>query len=89
MIAKACVRIIDNRTNQKVDIPCHRHADAYEILYTLKIPYDFVDEGFLDDEDKFYTRREAYVEALRCEQLNDTHYFNHDSVGILYSEDLW
>ena len=102
MVAKACVIVdIPNRylpeLKDRITIPCHRHADAYEILNALGYrdgkEYTAVAEGFLDENDNFMTRAEAFEEALRCEQLNET-FYNSEAVAavrsrILYSEDLW
>ena len=102
MVAKACVIVdIPNhylpKLKDQITIPCHRHADAYEILNALGYrdgkEYIVVAEGFLDENDNFMTRAEAFEEALRCEQLNET-FYNREAVAavlsrILYSEDLW
>ena len=37
MIASAAVKIYDKRQNVIVTIPCHRHADAFQILEILAI----------------------------------------------------
>lgn len=104
MVAKAAVKInlftkfFDWTTTPKeLIIPCHRHADAYEILHMFRLrkdmEYKVIAEGFLDENDNFMTRAEAFEEALRCEQLNET-FYNNEAVAavrsrILYSEDLW
>ena len=104
MVAKAAVKIdLYSKFHpfgtepDYVIIPCHRHADAYEILNIFHCrdgkEYRVIAEGFLDENDNFMTRAEAFEEALRCEQLNDT-FYNSEAVAavrsrILYSEDLW
>lgn len=102
MVAKACV-IVDmpNRylpkLKDQITIPCHRHADAYEILNALGYrdgkEYIVVAEGFLDENDKFMTRAEAWQEARRCYQFLDSYIEKYcDNINpptILYSEDVW
>jgi hypothetical protein len=41
------------------------------------------EQGFVDEDGKFYSRDEAAVEALKCHQI--------DSIprGVFLSEDLW
>ena len=102
MVAKACVIVdIPNRylpeLKDQITIPCHRHADAYEILNALGYrdgkEYIVVAEGFLDENDNFMTRAEAWQEARRCHQFLDSYIEKHcDNINpptILYSEDLW
>ena len=102
MVAKACVIVdIPNRylpaLKDQITIPCHRHADAYEILNTLGYrdgkEYIVVAEGFLDENDNFMTRAEAWQEARRCYQFLDSYIEKYcDNISpptILYSEDVW
>ena len=68
MIASAAVKIYDKRQNVIVTIPCHRHADAFQILkdfgYRRFIDYNEVAQGFLDENDNFLSRIEAKKAAL-------------------------
>lgn len=80
-----------------VIIPCHRHADAYEILNIFHCrngkEYNIIEEGFLDENDNFMTRAEAWQEARRCYQFLDSYIEKYcDNINppkILYSEDVW
>ena len=86
-IVAAAVKIIDLRQNCKtICIPCHRHCDAFQILkefgYTKGTDYIEVEQGFLDEKDRFYNRTEAVLEARHCGQICE-------QVPELYSEDLW
>lgn len=83
MIEKAAV-IVQLENGKMVIIPCHRHCDAYEILNMFQIKYKKVDEGFLDEFDKFHDRLEACKIAKYYGQIE-----NDDSIRRLYSEDLW
>ena len=88
MIASAAVKIYDKRQNVIVTIPCHRHADAFQILrdfgYRRFIDYNEVAQGFLDENDNFLSRIEAKKAAQKCGQLN-----HETETQELYSEDLW
>ena len=102
MVAKACVIVdIPNRylpkVKDRITIPCHRHADAYEILNALGYrdgkEYTVVAEGFLDENDNFMSRKRAWHEAKAFRQFTDAYIEEHidedKPVQILYSEDLW
>lgn len=89
MITKAAVKIMDLRQNKEIIIPCHRHCDAFQILYTLgykkQVDYRTIAEGFLDENDVFLDRYNAWLEAVRSKQLMVI----DNSCKELYSEDLW
>lgn len=88
MIASAAVKIYDKRQNAIVTIPCHRHADAFQILrdfgYRRFIDYNEIAQGFLDENDNFLSRIEAKKAAQKCGQLS-----HETGTQELYSEDLW
>ena len=90
MIVKAAVQIQDLRQNIIWEIPCHRHSDAFYILkmmgYKKDIDYKELAQGFLDEEDNFYTRIEAYKHAYYNEQIDKMQDYK---VKELFSEDLW
>lgn len=91
MIVKAAVKIFDMRQNKEVIIPCHRHCDAFYILkefgYKRNIDYKELEQGFLDEEDKFYNRIQAHRHAWWKMQveINKEEYEPKE----LFSEDLW
>ena len=89
MIVSAAVKIKDLRQNKEIIIPCHRHCDAFYILkqfsYKKDIDYKEIAQGFLDEEDNFYTRIEAWNEAYKCNQLMVI----DNTSKELFSEDLW
>ena len=89
MIVKAAVKIMDLRQNKELIIPCHRHCDAFYILkefgYKKNIDYKEIAQGFLDDEDNFYDRYEAYKHALSLNQISKETIVYKE----LFSEDLW
>jgi hypothetical protein len=89
MITKAAVKIFDERQNKEWTIPCMRHCDAFYILkefgYKKNIDYKELEQGFLDENDNFLNRVEAWEEARRCRQLKMVDPTYH----CLFSEDLW
>ena len=84
MISKAAVSVLLTDTNEKIIIPCHRHPDAYYILYKLHIKYKPIEEGFLDEMDVFHNRADSYQIAKNCGQIKD----KTESI-LLYTEDIW
>lgn len=92
MICRAAVKIYDKRQNKEMVIPCHRHCDAFLILkefgYKRFEDYKEIEQGFLDENDTFMNRVEAYSHAVKCDQVlvpRKSFYFSKE----LYSEDLW
>lgn len=91
-MVRAAVKIKDLKQNKIVIIPCHRHCDAFQILHDLG--YKFTDfltlgQGFLDRDDKFYTRTQAYKEAWDANQLPTEEYERGYAIRELFSEDVW
>lgn len=70
-----------------------RHSDIYEMLYNLDYKIDAINaiEGFVDEANNFYDRREAYAYALRHHQLPTTvvEWKEEKFERELYSEDLY
>lgn len=89
MIVKAAVKILNLHTQEEMIIPCHRHCDAFYILkqfdYKKNVDYKEIEQGFLDEHDKFYNRVEAWHEAYKHRQLKMVDPNYHE----LFSEDLW
>lgn len=89
MIVKAAVKILNLHTGEEMIIPCHRHCDAFYILkqfaYKKNVDYKEIEQGFLDEHDKFYNRVEAWYEAYKYRQLKMVDPNYHE----LFTEDLW
>lgn len=88
MIVSAAVRLYDKKQQKEIIIPVHRHCDAFLILKEFgysRNDYDSTlnDQGFLDEEGRFYDRVKAKQHAISCKQIEATPYTE------LYSEDLW
>lgn len=92
MITRACVIIFDKK-GKKYTIPCHRHSDAYwiisQFLSQYKIDKSRTIEGFLDEENNFYNRYEAYDHAILYSQIIDEREADDFKACELFSEDLW
>ena len=88
MIVKAAVKVLNLHTNEEMIIPCHRHCDAFYILKLFNmqqnVDYKQIAQGFLDENDKFYDRVEAWKHTWQNKQL-DCEYKPTE----LFSEDLW
>ena len=88
MIVSAAVRFYDRKQNKEIILPVHRHCDAFLILKEFGYSRDdfdstLSDQGFLDEEGRFYDRVKAKQLAISCNQIKTTPYTE------LYSEDLW
>ena len=92
LITKACVITFD-KAGKKYTIPCHRHSNAYWIISQFlsqdKIDKSRTQEGFLDEQDNFYNRYEAYNHAVLDGQIIDIREVDDFRVCELFSEDLW
>ena len=88
MITKAAVKIYDIRQDKEWIIPCHRHSDAFYILYEFgykkNIDYKELAQGFIDEEGNFYDRMAAKQHAQAHDQLKE-----NTRCAELFSEDLW
>lgn len=89
MILAAAIKFHIEKTNKDVVLCGYRHCNIFEQLQLLGFEpqkgYKEIEQGFIDDNGKFLTRREAYIHAIDCGQigLRIVH-------GVeLYSEDLW
>jgi hypothetical protein len=99
MVCRAAVKIqlFEANSVKEITIPCHRHCGAFHILhdfgYVKGIDYKEIEQGFLDEHDRFMSRTEAWREAYNNHQLkyeNDSTYDNIYSVcKQLFSEDVW
>lgn len=86
--------IEDLRQNTIWTIPCHRHCDAFYILkmmgYKKNVDYKEIAQGFLDENDVFYNRVDAWKHAWQSLQLPNSANINTEIRPTeLFSEDLW
>lgn len=75
MIVLAAIRTSDGKIHTD---KCH----AY-IMWSLPKGTNFEDQGFVDENGKFYNRYEAAEEAIRCGQITKMRY---PSMGLDSSE---
>lgn len=90
MIVSAAVKVFVYPLNKEIVIKCHRHCDAYEILHDFNYrneDYETIEQGFLDENDNFYNRVEAWKHAYLHDQINPDA-IEHP-VQKLFSEDLY
>lgn len=100
MVCRAAVKIYDKRQDKEMIIPCHRHCDAFLILkefgYKKGEDYKEIEQGFLDEYDRFMSRTEAWWEAKNCDQFKQEYknelaqeYYHLATLQQLFSEDIW
>lgn len=82
MIIASAIKV--NKDNEEFVIIGRRHWNCYETMAFAKIARPFKDEqGFVDHNFKFLTRKEAYDHVIECNQCVPEY---HD---CLYSEDIF
>lgn len=102
MVCRAAVKIqlFEANSVKEITIPCHRHCDAFQILhdfgYIKNIDYKEIEQGFLDEHDRFMNRIEAWWEAKNCDQFTQAYknelaqeYYHPATPRRLFSEDVW
>lgn len=94
MIVCAAVQWTNSYTGFKITIGCIRHADGLAQLNVIRdlgqvIDKNDVEQGFLDEDGKFYSREAAYTIAKYCGQLSATTLANKHGSQELFSEDLY
>jgi hypothetical protein len=67
--------------------PPNRHYHILTKVLNITEPLDSDVFGFLDSDNKFLNRREAFIHAVACGQLKRR--VVGDCEDELYSEDLW
>lgn len=77
-------------------VPCWRHVEGYAIIQNLcpgidESVFNSAEEGFIDNNNNFLTREEAYAHALNCGQLSyEVRRLKTESnEEMLFSEDLY
>ena len=94
MIICAAIQVQFERNGRKVETVIHglRHANCWETMATLGIPVQHTEEeGFVDHENRFLNRYDAFAHALECGQLPATvrTHKAEQRETQLYSEDLY
>lgn len=96
MIICAAVKIqnyYSDKENKDLIICGHRHGDCYEIIHNLmpkNVNSQYI-EGFIEHNNCFLDREQAFLHAVSCGQLSTTtRWYKEDrSDRELYSEDLY
>ena len=76
-------------------IHCRRHGDGHETIRDLHhlcdVKYSSVKEGFVDHDNNFLDRYDAFHHAKMCGQLSQTTLWRKEDnmESELYSEDLY
>lgn len=97
MILAAAIKYHINKTNKDVVLCGCRHGDIFVQLEGLGFKprqgYTEIEQGFIDHNGNFLTRKEAYEHAKEIGQLSNKIISNSESdKGFgkkLISEDLW
>ena len=93
MILCAALLIENKETCIREVLPCRRHGDGANFFYTtgLSGEWRIKTEGFIDIDNNFYDRTDAFHHALMCGQLSaSTKQLKEEHHEIeLYSEDLY
>lgn len=94
MIICAAIQVQFERDGRNVEtvIQGLRHANCWETMAALGVPAQHTEvEGFIDHENRFWDRYDAFIHALECGQIPvavRTHKAENREIQ-LYSEDLY
>ena len=95
MILAAAIKFHIEKTNKDVVLCGVRHGDIYKQLKAIgfkpRCDYTEIEQGFVDHNNTFLTREEAYTHAKYCGQLASKIIADREDLqGFnLISEDLW
>ena len=96
MILAAAIKYKIEKTGEEVVLCGCRHGDIFQQLRALGFEpgkgYKEIEQGFIDHNNKFYDRVNAFTYARMCGQLSEKIY--DDKLRLytepeLISEDLW
>ena len=97
MILAAAIKYNIEKTGKEVILCGARHGNIFEQLEQLgfepKKGYEEIEQGFIDHNNNFLTRKEAYEHAKMCGQLCAKIINDRESGCVggrnMISEDLW
>ncbi len=88
MIICAAIKFAIEATGKEVILCGCRHGDIFAQLEPLGFEphkgYKWLEQGFIDQDNKFYTRAEAFTHAKECGQIK-----TDKERGTIYSEDIY
>ena len=95
MLVCAAIRIKDEfdiPSQRGLIIPCIRHGEAFRLYLILtgdKLKMSQVEQGFIDNKGRFYTREEAFINFRNNLSATVRAYKEKHNESELYSEDLY
>lgn len=97
MILASAIKYYIEKTGEEVILCGARHGDILKQLKLLGFDpqkgYKEIEQGFIDNKNKFLTREEAYEYAKMCGQICEKIINEHEKSCVgskkMISEDLW
>lgn len=97
MILASAIKFHIDETNEDVVLCGARHGDVFQQLEALGFEprngYTELEQGFIDHNNNFLTREEAYEHAKMCGQICAKIVYEREEKGLfgkkMISEDLW
>lgn len=95
MIIAAAVKFMIPSTGNEVVLCANRHCNVFNQLKLLgfnpKQCYIELEQGFIDHDNNFLSRTEAYYHAKKCNQLSKEVLLKYENQKDkeIFSEDLW
>lgn len=97
MILASAIKFHIDETNEDVVLCGARHGDVFQQLEALGFEprkgYTELEQGFIDHNNNFLTREEAYEHAKMCGQICAKIVYEREKKGLfgkkIISEDLW
>lgn len=96
MILASAIKYYVPQTDKEVILCGARHGDIFKQQYLLGFkPHELkeIEQGFIDHNNNFLTRKEAFAHAKECGQLCAMRIYERENGAVggtnLISEDLW
>lgn len=95
MILAAAIKFEIEKTGKTVVLCGARHGDIFRQLKGLgflpRVGYIEIEQGFIDHQNNFLNRKEAYEHAKKCGQICEKIIYEREDSGNhdILSEDLW
>lgn len=92
MIVSAALKVKFKDLPYDVIVPCIRHSFGYQIIRDCgNKEYEYIQEGFVDNHNSFFNRKEALEYCSEIGQVNATirNEYSKEQKKELYSEDLY
>lgn len=92
MILAAAIKIKNKDSDDNIILCGANHGKIYDQIKALNINNIIEEEeGFIDQNNEFYSREAAYYHAAKCGQLSSKIIYERQKLNSfnLISEDLW